>query len=316
MESFDKFHIKFVNLLCVFGFVYICAENADISHERIELKNIIKLWKTTNNSYYVSDKMDNPNFLQQTKTIRKISNENFLNKPSINSNILPPHSVRFNVVDVDYYLADGSSPAIYMANDSLTRAENNSNVMVIGALNELINASIVNERENATKNNKIEVTCSGNGELIITGNTVQANDVKLNLDKCEYGIQKIKVFADISMNFDADLIIAETDFSVIAPTWRVIGERVIDLSGRSGKKLRDKVKHMADSGAPGSPGSNAGNFIGVFSNLEDADKLTIKGTDLCRHRPVQVTLLAQFINLICFLIGSKWWRRRCWPIRW
>lgn len=300
MEFFDKFHSKFVNLLCVFGFVYMCAVNAEISHERIELKNIIKLWKTTSDSYEVMplwhgkksnlnfrkgdvESVNDPNFLQQTKTVRKILDENFLNKPSINSNLLLPHAVRFNVVDVDYYLADGSSSEMYMANDSLTRAESNSNVMVIGALNESINASIANEGENATANNKIEATCPGNGELIITGNTVQANDVILNLVKCEYEIQNIKVFAETSMDFDADLKIAETDLSVIAPNWRVVDQRVIDLSGRAGKKPRNTVKHsigpgeMADSGAPGSPGSNAGNFIGVVSNLVDADKLKIKG---------------------------------------
>lgn len=121
--------------------------------------------------------------------------------------------------------------------------------------------------------------------LTVTGKFIKTSDIlKMN---CWTNANSIRLFATDTLFIDADLekYGQKAQITFIAPTWRVIGERTINLNGQNMQQtelipaLNGRVgrKHGED-GEHGSNGGSAGHFFGIgnrFLGLSGTNSLNI-----------------------------------------
>lgn len=98
-----------------------------------------------------------------------------------------------------------------------------------------------------------------NEVLNITGTLLGTTDVQEAMEEYEEPIRKVEAKSDYFLFIDKNIESPSTHLSFKAPVWRVIGTRVIDISGKPGE-------------SKGSDGGNGGNFEGygdIFFGLEN-----------------------------------------------
>ncbi|OXU21987.1 hypothetical protein TSAR_012667 [Trichomalopsis sarcophagae] len=125
-----------------------------------------------------------------------------------------------------------------------------------------------------------KATCE-DGKFNIQGQFVKLSDVsKLKVPTCkEQRVKEIRLFASNRVFIDCDYsdIGTEIQFSIIAPTWEVVGKRKIILDGKPGQNADNETALFTDSrpgsrgidGKPGKPGGPAGNFLGIGKHFFD-----------------------------------------------
>lgn len=95
--------------------------------------------------------------------------------------------------------------------------------------------------------------------------------------KCPGDIQFFEIFAMHKIYIDADIEIIGKDvqFTIIAPTWYIVGnKRKITLNGENGKQHKGQApKEMV--GEPGNAGYSAGSFMGIGNKFINENKLEI-----------------------------------------
>lgn len=125
--------------------------------------------------------------------------------------------------------------------------------------------------------------CLKNDELMVTGNTVKISDVIRNA-KCWNEANVIKVFALHRVIIDADIdkIGKNSTIAIIAPKWRVIGKRQINLAGHNGNAHDPPnamngrtAKEDGKIGEPGLAGGSGGYFFGIGNQFENDELLEI-----------------------------------------
>lgn len=148
---------------------------------------------------------------------------------------------------------------------------------------------------NSTLNSSIEITCIGPNKLI-KANFISTNklisDNYLNSNDCfEVDEEKSKSIAVLALNtifVDADIYQPSQRIIFIAPTWKIIGKRTIDLSGVDADIIEnsdDNCKlNFGKNGIPGLPGGSGGVFFGIGEKFINGQNLTIianggKGSD-------------------------------------
>jgi hypothetical protein len=107
-----------------------------------------------------------------------------------------------------------------------------------------------------------------NGILSINGPLVGVSDFISFLD--EKTPRQINVFALHTLVVDANFTSHGTDVYMIAPSWKIVGERIIDLSGLKGRDGASGLPGTGADGQPGDPGGNGGHFYGkgfIFERL-------------------------------------------------
>ena len=123
-----------------------------------------------------------------------------------------------------------------------------------------------------------------NGILTIKGTLVGTSDINAALRHHPNPI-KINVYGLNTLFLDEDITSHGTSLHLLAPQWKVIGTRKIDLSGKNGvhgdrglnvswisssSDLDPRIHLSGTDGQPGKPGSNGGHFYGrgfTFHNL-------------------------------------------------
>lgn len=174
----------------------------------------------------------------------------------------------------------------------------------------ILNEATTESTTMPTEYEGIQTNCVGDSELVITGITVQVNQI--NFTGCEHRINHVKMFALEKIVIDADIDLPQTDLSIVAPQWSVLGNRIISVNGTNGETPIAPVKSsvgpggVADAGAPGYPGTNAGHFIGIGQEFENEENLIIHG----------MLWSINFIDNYCLIecvryirIHSEWWTR-------
>lgn len=129
----------------------------------------------------------------------------------------------------------------------------------LNALKAVLDASI---------NNKL--TCSSDGS-IITGFNIKMSDV-IEMKCCQIA-PTIRIFALHKVLYDVDFERTNDgnpkQISIIAPVWKMLGNREINLNGKNGIdypfSADDGHRYYIDgtNGAPGKPGTSAASFFGI-----------------------------------------------------
>lgn len=135
---------------------------------------------------------------------------------------------------------------------------------------------------NRTLNHNLNTSTQPHDRLVVKGYNVKISDVIPLIES--NGKKYIHVFAINNLFIDADIIAIgqKIQLSFIAPTWYVIGNRQINLSGKDGEshsesRAADANNNELDgkNGLPGNPGGSAGHFAGIGKQFFDANNLQI-----------------------------------------
>lgn len=125
-----------------------------------------------------------------------------------------------------------------------------------------------------------------NGKLIMQGYFLKTSQIKEKLrDANVRGYKEIEIHALHTIAIDEDLVGDELqgiNLTIIAPHWKVVRERKIDLSGKGANHFYlSSAAHGVSAGAhgtdgqPGLPGGHGGHFLGFGDQFSGIDKLTI-----------------------------------------
>lgn len=129
----------------------------------------------------------------------------------------------------------------------------------------------------------MEVKCSADGSTISGFNVKISDAMEL---KCWQSSDIIKVFALDKILIDVDIDRTNDDLSskklsIIAPIWKVIGNRGINLNGKDAQNYwssaSDGNAYSIDGvdGSPGRSGSSAGSFFGIGNEFINGKMLSI-----------------------------------------
>ena len=120
-------------------------------------------------------------------------------------------------------------------------------------------------------------------KLQIKGEKVRLTDV--DLESCKSEVRFIEIFSlkTVLINTDLNLVGKALQVAIIAPTWQVLGNRIINLNGTDGKpftivKAKDGSKDgnkRGRNGLAGLPGSPAGSFYGISNRIINRENLFI-----------------------------------------
>lgn len=148
----------------------------------------------------------------------------------------------------------------------------------------LISFISVSSTTNDIRSTSLESECSFN-KLIVEGFDIYTSDV-LNIS-CFRTVKFIEIFAVNKFVVDADIDRTElkVQLSIVAPTFEIVGQRKINLSGKFGQppspqKALPSVGNGRD-GKPGNPGGSSGSIL-VISKLfinENNCEIYINGGD-------------------------------------
>ncbi len=109
-----------------------------------------------------------------------------------------------------------------------------------------------------------------NGVLKMRGTLIGTSD----LNAIQQPIIQADIFAFNTIIFDEDVTYPGASLNFIAPSWKVIGDKTIDISGRAGSVGADGA-NPGEDGQPGGPGGNGGILYGKGSDFYQVDLLTI-----------------------------------------
>jgi hypothetical protein len=101
--------------------------------------------------------------------------------------------------------------------------------------------------------------------LSIKGTLIGISDVATALKENQRSLSRIDVQGWNTLFIDGNLTSRGTSLSMIAPHWKVIGQRIIDLSGMDGAdgiSGLPRTNTAGGDGQPGEPGKNGGHFYG------------------------------------------------------
>lgn len=129
-----------------------------------------------------------------------------------------------------------------------------------------------------------ESKCSADGSTISGFNVKMSDAIRL---KCWQNSNNIKVFATDKILIDTDIDRTNDDdwspklFSIVAPIWKVVGNRRINVNGKNAQNFWSSVRDgRSDSidgghGSPGGTGRSAGNFFGIGNEFIGGSMLSI-----------------------------------------
>lgn len=112
--------------------------------------------------------------------------------------------------------------------------------------------------------------------LIVKGNFIKTSEL-INI-QCEAKL--IKLLAFVKIFIDADVNQAGKELHIISPSWEIVNERSINLSGQPGESYNHSASNgdkgmPGKAGEPGKPGKSAGHFFGIGDSFTNGQNLTI-----------------------------------------
>jgi hypothetical protein len=111
--------------------------------------------------------------------------------------------------------------------------------------------------------------------LNIKGNLLGAKDINTLLtNRKETDIRLLNIFASSAFLIDEDIKTDGISINIFSPIWNIIGNRIINLSGKSGEG-HELIEKPGQNGLPGNPGKNGGHFYGKGEVYQNLDKLTV-----------------------------------------
>jgi energy-coupling factor transporter ATP-binding protein EcfA2 len=148
---------------------------------------------------------------------------------------------------------------------------------------------------------EVESDLREDGCLEVKGVLIDSSKVmeKFRSQQDKKAIKSIEVYAGNTVFLDEDLrdddlYLKGKNVAIIAPRWKVVGKKIIDLSGREGDKHKTpkakdaepvaqhqeigivgKPGNPGEDGLPGLPGYNGGNFFGAGKKFIGLEGLTI-----------------------------------------
>ncbi|XP_018011522.1 uncharacterized protein LOC108668780 [Hyalella azteca] len=132
---------------------------------------------------------------------------------------------------------------------------------------------------------RFQASCQSN-KLTIKGDSIKFSEAILEIANCKCNTVEIFALNKIFIDENLNKIGEKLKLTMIAPTWEVIGKRVINLSGADGQ-LHNSTKARNGStdwenysprgadGMPGFHGGPAGSFFGIGTTFNNGNMLTI-----------------------------------------
>lgn len=122
----------------------------------------------------------------------------------------------------------------------------------------------------------IQISCSPD-KLMVKGHNIKISDL-IHIE-CLATVSFIEVFAMNKLFVDASIneIGHKAQVSFIAPTWEIIGEQKVYLSGENATAHLQPHAEIGMNGLPGQPGGSAGHFIGIGNAFTNDKQLEIVG---------------------------------------
>jgi energy-coupling factor transporter ATP-binding protein EcfA2 len=113
-----------------------------------------------------------------------------------------------------------------------------------------------------------------NNILCIKGILIGSSDITTALQNHHYQqSNRIDVFSLSTLFLDENITKFGCSLNLISPTWKVIGQRIINLSGSVG--FQGLNGGIGSDGKPGEPGSNGGHLFGKGRNFYGAQNLIV-----------------------------------------
>lgn len=141
-----------------------------------------------------------------------------------------------------------------------------------------VNAHMLNALKMAVAwaNKPIQLICTAN-KLTVIGYNVKISS--LTAIDCMASATLIEIFAFNKLYIDAniDKTGQTAHISLVAPTWEIIGERKIFLSGVNGTAPFRQYADYGEHGKPGCAGGSAGHFFGIGNTFVNEQQLEVVG---------------------------------------
>jgi energy-coupling factor transporter ATP-binding protein EcfA2 len=113
------------------------------------------------------------------------------------------------------------------------------------------------------------------GQLDIRGIILGTKDINHALRQQQHPIRAINAYALNTLFVDGDIESFGTHLALIAPVWKVIGNRTINVSGRNGDDPQQGVSPTGQDGLPGLPGGNGGHIYIKSHTIYNPAHLTL-----------------------------------------
>lgn len=120
----------------------------------------------------------------------------------------------------------------------------------------------------------VELECTGT-KLTAFGYNVKISD--LTSEECMKSASIIEIFAWNKLFIDADIekMGQRAQVTFIGPTWEIIGERRVILSGENAQAPAEAASRTNANGEPGLPGGSSGHFLGIGNTFTNAQQLEV-----------------------------------------
>lgn len=127
---------------------------------------------------------------------------------------------------------------------------------------------------NQNMNKNVDSKCLSNRYSVI-GYNVLLSEIVNEICFARASIIDVIALNKLFIDTDVDKTGVGGQFSIIASTWEVIGDRTFNLSGLKGESHVLPSAPSGIEGRPGNPGSPGGHFVGIGSNFINDHKLEI-----------------------------------------
>jgi hypothetical protein len=118
----------------------------------------------------------------------------------------------------------------------------------------------------------LEYSCDDQSKLVVKDNIIELSKVKMELfSKCPL-FKELFVFATQTVFIDESLEEPEKNVYIVAPVWKIVGTRKINLQGNEAVPQKE---NRGREGEPGNPGQPGGNFVGFGDKFFNEKSLTI-----------------------------------------
>lgn len=174
------------------------------------------------------------------------------------------NATKIDYIGFDKLLANSPAALHLLLSSDVGRTEDALQAYELRAIERLLDALDATD---------VDVFCAADGVVRIAGTIVKLSDAMATNKNCWLAAKRIEIFALETVIFDMDLHKPGCFLKIVAPVWKIVGTRNINLNGTTGEHgnagaiaaANGKINGTRDgqNGLDGSPGGAGGTFFGL-----------------------------------------------------